>query len=144
MGPTGCFVTEVVVHEFRGTGLVARCGGHRVWDLVEDTWASGQRYRLRLDAGRAAAELECWFDRSGPRDPKTVAWPDPPKRVECRVIAQRWRTGTLDLWLREPDGWYGPVQFDGDESWSWWQADRLRPEGSDDGFRLGSDPCGVW
>ncbi len=50
------------------------------------------------------------YDGRGERDPTSVRWVDPPREVEALVGINRWRLASLDLWLREPDGWYGHVR----------------------------------
>lgn len=97
-----------------------------VWDETDEKW----RTSITLPQAQAvviAADLNAQYDENGPRPPETVRRLSPSRRAEARVIAQRWRTGDLDLWIREADGWHGHLRFDDDNNGAWFPADRLRP-----------------
>ncbi len=108
-------------------GSPAPGGEYGVWDYVTERWHT-EPVHLREEAESIAFGLNLTYDRSGARPDGHARRVDPPRRVEVRVIAQRWRDdGTLDWWVKESDGWYGHVTFDGSATASWWPADRLRP-----------------
>jgi hypothetical protein len=99
-----------------------------VWDLTAEKWHGATDLEATI-AEQIATELNARYSPAGPRPDATVRHISPPHPAEARVIAQRWRKGRLDLWIREPDGWHGHLWFQDSGSGvaAWFPADRLRP-----------------
>ncbi|MGH3372006.1 MAG: hypothetical protein ACRDPR_18635 [Nocardioidaceae bacterium] len=74
------------------------------------------------EAHRIASELDVQYDAHGPRPADAV------RRVEPSQPVRRaeWRTGQLDVWIRDNGQWLGRVR-DSDGRISWVAGDDLRP-----------------
>lgn len=99
-----------------------------VWDTAAEAWRSETDLAPTV-AERIETSLNTQIGMDGPRPPATVRIVSPPVSAEGRVIAQRWRPGRLDAWIKEADGWYGHLWFEdgGSGVGKWFHADRLRP-----------------
>lgn len=99
-----------------------------VWDAVVNTWRSEQSLD-QATAERIATNLNATAGQHGPRPVVEVRRLVPAQPAEARVIADRWRTGKLDVWVREADGWYGHLWFQDGSSGvaAWFRGDQLRP-----------------
>jgi hypothetical protein len=70
-----------------------------VWDTLAEKW-HGSSDVEGTTAERIATELNARYGPAGPRLDAMVRHVSPPQPAEARVIAQRWRKGRLDLWIR--------------------------------------------
>ena len=95
--------------------------GFGVWDGAVNGWrATG--LDTEWEAQRVASDLDLQYDAHGPRAADAVRRVDPAQPVQ----RARWKTGTLDAWIRDNGEWIGRVS-DEDGHITWVPGSDLRP-----------------
>ena len=96
-------------------------GRFGVWDGAVNGWRAVD-IDDETEAHRIASDLDVQYDAHGPRPADAVRRVDPAQRVEQAV----WRSGELDIWIRDNGQWLGRVR-DENGRVNWIPGSDLRP-----------------